>query len=453
MKILLCQSYLGANKGEPLVFPLGLACLASMVKESHELYCWDPNTSKNPMEELSTILEKFDPEIVGVSLRNIDSAFSFNVHSYYPHFMAMIKTIKEKAPSCKLIAGGSGFSLFSDYIMKRNPEIDYGILAEGETSFPQLMKNLDRPEKIENLVLRKNDKIFYTEQGKQVDFDLLPPPSRELFDLTKYKENPYSIGIQSKRGCSFNCTFCSNTFFMGRTFRLRSPKKVVDEIEEAKYKHAINSFYFVDSVFNFPLDHARKICREIIRRNLDITWQADFRPEPMNAGFMKEAVQAGCQLFSFSPDGASDESLRSLGKDFTVEDIEKTINAARQVEGARVAYSFFYDLPANNKENALGLLRLIPEILVKCPFKTQFVSLTRIRIYPHTVLYKTLLDQGKISQEDDLINPVHYGSKRPTSISNFLPHVLRGSSIIFQKICRTLAVSKKEKNLRIAPAS
>lgn len=448
MKILLCQSYLGANSGEPLVFPLGLAYLASMVKESHELYCWDPNTSENPMEGLSAILDKLDPDVVGVSLRNIDNAFSFNVRSYYPHFAAMIKIIKEKAPSCKLIAGGGGFSLFSEHIMKRNPEIDFGIIGEGETSFSQLMKSLDKPERIENLVLRKNGKIFYTGQGKQVDFDLLPLPSRELFDLTKYKEKPYSIGIQSKRGCNFNCTFCSNTFFMGRTCRLRSPKKVVDEIEEATNKYGLNSFYFVDSVFNFPFDHTRKICNEIIRRNLDITWQADFRPEPMNVKFMKEAVQAGCQLFSFSPDGASNESLRSLGKGFTVEDVERTFDAARRVEGAEVAYSFFYDLPANNRENALGLLRLVPKILLKCPFKTRFVSFTRIRIYPHTMIYKSLIDQGKIGQEDDLICPVHYGSKRPANMSSLLPRLLRGSSIIFQSICKKLAVSQKEKNLK-----
>jgi len=85
MKIFLCESYLGPNSGEPLAFPLGLAYIASMVKEKHEVYGWDPNVAENPLQEFPRILKKINPDIVGLSLRNIDSLFSFNVRSYYPH--------------------------------------------------------------------------------------------------------------------------------------------------------------------------------------------------------------------------------------------------------------------------------------------------------------------------------------------------------------------------------
>ncbi len=155
MKVLLCQSYLGVRSGEPLVFPLGLSYLASLVKEKHELHCWDPNVSENPMRELPGIITKINPDVVGISLRNIDSVFSFNKRSYYSPFVSMIRIIRENAPSCKLVVGGTGFSIFAEEIMNKNPDVDLGIVSEGECSFAELLENLDHPERVKKSLRKK----------------------------------------------------------------------------------------------------------------------------------------------------------------------------------------------------------------------------------------------------------------------------------------------------------
>jgi radical SAM superfamily enzyme YgiQ (UPF0313 family) len=431
MKILLCSSYLGQGKPEPVILPIGPAYLASLIMDNHEVHGWDPNIVENPKKELFNILEKIDPDIVGVSFRNVDSVFSFHPRSYYPLFVSMIRAIKQKVPSCKLIVGGAGFSIFPEEIMQGNPEIDFGIVSEGEYAFVELLKNLDHPEKVKNLVLRKNGRVVFTERGELVDFNSLPLPSREIFDLKKYRENPYSTGVQSKRGCSFKCIYCLHRFLMGSSYRLRSPRKVVDEIEDLINKYDVNSFYFVDPVFNVPFDHGREICREIIRRKIDVQWEACFRPEFINAEFMKEAIKAGCRLFDFSPDGASNEAMRALGKDLKVEYVEKTINLASKIEDAKVAYEFLYDLPSNNIEHISGLIRLFPKIMLRCRSKLRYLTLSKMRIYPHTPLYKIALEQGKINENTDLLYPVHYESKSSKNITNLLPYLLRGSSIAF----------------------
>jgi radical SAM superfamily enzyme YgiQ (UPF0313 family) len=422
-----------------VILPIGLAYIASLIGTDHELYCWDPNVVDRPMEEFSNVLEKFNPDVVGVSFRNVDSVFSFYPRSYYPPFISMLKMIKEKAPSCKLVVGGAGFSIFSREIMERNLEIDFGVVAEGEYSFVELLENFDHPEKVKNLLVRRNNEVFFTGRGELVDFDRLPPPSREIFNLKKYRENPYAIGVQSKRGCSFRCIYCLHGFLMGSSYRLRSPKKVVDEIEELINKHGINSFYFVDPVFNVPLDHSRKICREIIRRKLEVRWEACFRPDFMNLAFMKEAIKAGCQLFDFSPDGASNGAMHVLGKDLKVEHVERVVKLVRRVGEAKVAFEFLYDIPSNNKEHVLGLIRLFPKIMLSCRSKLQYLTLTRMRIYPHTSLYKIALRQGKITADTDLLYPVHYEldpSKTPESI---VPYFLRGSSATFRALCGRFA--------------
>lgn len=442
MKILLSQSYLGQGKPEPLIFPTGLAYLASLITNNHEVHCWDPNVETDPTKALSKILEDIDPDIVGISFRNIDSVFSFYPRSYYPQFVSMVRAIKQRAPSCKLIVGGPGFSIFPEEIMRRNPEIDYGIVSEGECSFAELLENIDHPEKVKNLVLRKNSRVVLTERREPIDFDSLPTPSKEILDINQYRGNPYATGVQSKRGCCFKCIYCLHQFFMGNSYRLRTPRKVVGEIEELVDKYGVNSFYFTDPVFNFPLDHGRKICREIIRRKISVRWEAAFRPESMNAEFMKEAVKAGCQLFDFSPDGASNEAMQALGKDFRLEHVERTIDLISRTEGANVTYEFLYDLPSNNAQHVAGLLRLFPKIMLRCRSKLRSLTLSKMRIYPHTPLYRLALQQGKIDENTDLIYPVHYESKTSINTTNILPYLLRDSSIAFLKFMKRLQMPR-----------
>ena len=438
MKVLLCQSYLGVRSGEPLVFPLGLSYIASQVKEKHELHCWDPNVSENPMRELPRIIAKINPDIVGVSLRNIDSVFSFNKRSYYFPFVSMLRVIRELAPSCKLVVGGTGFSIFAEEIMNKNPAVDFGLVSEGECSFAELLENIDHPERVKNLFIRTGGKLIFTGKREWASFDRLPIPSRDLFDIEKYKKYPYSVGVQSKRGCVFGCVFCSSRLIWGCSLRLRPPEKVADEIEMLANDFGVQSFSFAESVFNFPLPYSRKLCSEINKRKLDIKWTAAFNPAFINRPFVEEAVKAGCDLFSFSPDGASNNSMRLLGKDFNVDSVEKTIALAKKIDGFNVGYSFLYDLPDYNGEHILGLLRLVTKMASSLGSKLRFLSFSKMRIFPHTLLYKTALDHGKIETQTDLLFPTYYESHSPLNPASLLPNVLRGSLIIFDKAKREL---------------
>jgi radical SAM superfamily enzyme YgiQ (UPF0313 family) len=301
--------------------------------------------------------------------------------------------------------------------MRRNPEIDFGVVSNGEVAIIDLLKNLDHPESVKNLVFRKNGRIHFTGIEAVEELDSLPSPSRDGFDILKYKESHYSMGIESKRGCGFRCTYCLYPHLQGCGVLLRSPKKVVDEIEDLVDKWDIRHFFFADPIFNFPFDHGRKICQEIIKRNLKIKWRAWFRPDFINAKFMVEAVKSGCDIFDFSPDGASNEAMEILGKNMQVKDIEKAINLVHETEDAKVGFNFMYDLPRANMQQIIGLTRIFSHIMQKCGDKLQYLGVTRVRIYPHTPIYKIALSEGKINANTDLIQPVYYRS-RSSEIQN-----------------------------------
>ncbi|MCK4819555.1 cobalamin-dependent protein, partial [bacterium] len=144
MNVLLVQAYLGGN--EPLVFPIGLAYIKASIT-GHDVEVFDTNASKKPFEDLGEVLENHSPQVVGISLRNIDSTNKREVVFYYSYLKETIDVIKKQSQA-KIIIGGSGFSMFAREIMEEEGRIDYGIFLEGEKVFPALLENLDNPQKV-----------------------------------------------------------------------------------------------------------------------------------------------------------------------------------------------------------------------------------------------------------------------------------------------------------------
>ena len=216
---------------------------------------------------------------------------------------------------------------------------------------------------------------------------------------------------------------------MGSNYRMRRPEEIVDEIESLVNNHGISKFYFADPVFNFPFDHGREICREIAKRKLDITWEACFRPDFVNSQFMSEAEKAGCSLFDFSPDGASNNSLAILGKGYNVDCIKKTIELSRKLENTKVSFEFMSSIPRYNNEHIRGLMFFVPKILVDLREKLKYMTFSKMRVYPHTKLFNIAVEEGVISKEENLLSPFHYDSKPFRRIENLIPKMLRISCI------------------------
>ena len=262
MKILLVQSYLGG--AEPPVFPLGLCCLKAALA-AHEVRVFDLNTAARPFEQLRELVAAFQPEVTGISLRNIDSTNKRTVVFYYPYLKDAVTAVKG-ASAAPLVVGGSGFSMFAREIMEDEPRIDCGVFLEGEAAFPELLENLDAPGRVRSVYYREGGAVLFSGPREQADLNAVPLPGREAVAPYDFRKNPDAIGVETKRGCVLDCIYCIYGFLNGKALRLRTPERVVDEIESLVKDHGVESFTFVDSVFNIPRRHAEAVCREMVRR-------------------------------------------------------------------------------------------------------------------------------------------------------------------------------------------
>jgi len=422
MNILLVQAYLG--RAEPPVFPLGLSQLAAYVK-GHNLESFDPNVSKSPRAEFKSILSKFKPDLIGISIRNIDSTNKRKVVFYYRYFKEMIDMIKDgPARHSKIIVGGSGFSMFARKIMHEEPRIDFGVYLEGEKTFPDLIDNLEAPQNVKGIFYRNNGQVFFTGLREHTNLNGAPPADRGIISMGLYVDVPDAIGVETKRGCSLSCIYCVYGFLNGKRYRLIDPKRIVDEIEGLVSRWGITRFMFVDSVFNIPLSHAEVICNEIIKRSVEVSWSAWFNEKYMTEGFVGLVKEAGCDKIMLSPDGFSDKVLLRLGKVFNKRDILNTFDILKKMDGLEVCFNFFKNPPEQDLRTFLSLLLFYLKAKFELRNRVHF-EFNSMRIEPHTKLREIALEEGFISKEDSLLYPKYYTNTRTSYIDKIFNLILR----------------------------
>jgi radical SAM superfamily enzyme YgiQ (UPF0313 family) len=346
MKICLVQSYLGDQEKGAKIFPLGLSYIGTYLKElGYHIDIFDPNIYEgNIIEGVKSKITDCAPDIVGVSLRNIDNVDYIKPILYYKELHPLVAAIKSVACEAILIIGGAGFSMFPEKIMEEVAEIDFGVYLEGEKTIIELLENLNNPEVVKGIFFRKEGKIIFTGERELTDFNSSLTPKRSFFELSRYSST-LGLGIQSKRGCVLNCAYCNYIKLNGKHLRLRSPIKVVDEIKNLKAEFGVSTVIFVDNIFNIPRKHAEQIAREIIKRKLSINWSAWFDLKNFDEHLAELCIEAGCNRMAFSPDGASENMLSILKKNFSMSDVDKVLIIAKKYPSIDFRFTMFCALP------------------------------------------------------------------------------------------------------------
>lgn len=415
MRVLMVQTPSVETFTSERVYPLGIVLLAGCLKRAeHEVEVIDLNLERDPYGALGEKLLDFRPHVVGLSLRNIDPLGN-KATSLIPQFTVTVRLVAALLPEARLVVGGTGFSLFPERLMRELPELDYGIAGEAEQSFPALLESLDHPPELPGLCRREGEVVRVNPPSDSFDMGGYIPPDRSIWNPGAYLEiNSYApaIGVETKRGCPFNCSYCVYPRLQGRRLRRRSPESVVAEVEYLYKEYGIKTFHFNDPVLNIPPGHLEGICREILKRKLHIRWDGFFREDHLDEENIALFEEAGCECFSFSPDGLCQEALDVLGKGETEEDILK---AARLAAGRDVlsVYHFMVNVPGENEKTVEKGMHMLERIYELHTPKRNLgtIVLNNIRILPGTRIEEIARREGAITPDTDLLYPVYYNPR------------------------------------------
>lgn len=364
MRVLLAQSYLG-RKGvsDQLVFPIGLSCIATaLAAAGHEPWIVDLNVGDDPYLQLEREIHRHQPDVIGVSQRNIDSTTKKAPFVYHTQLRRFLDVARRAAPGVPVVVGGPGFTQSSRTFMERYP-FDFGIQSEGEESFVDLLAKLGDPSKVRGLYWRDQaGTVHYNGDRDMPDFSALPYPRRDFVDWGVYRAEEkrrrlfLDIGIESTRGCPRKCAYCNYPFLNGVKLRRKPPERIVDEIQYLQNTFDVQQFTFTDSRFNENAKHAAAICEEILRRGVRIRWIAWLGFRRVSAEFLGLLRDAGCFRVAFSPDGLLQPSLDRMRKEIDTAEVLHTIEAVRKVKGLKSSWSFFATPPGTSHKEQLAYL-------------------------------------------------------------------------------------------------
>jgi anaerobic magnesium-protoporphyrin IX monomethyl ester cyclase len=424
MRIILVQSWLGGDG--PPVFPVALACLAASLS-GHDVACFDPNTATDPLGELVQRLQAFAPDVVGISLRNIDSTNTRVNVSYLDPFSRMLGTIKKNS-AAPVIVGGSGFSMFAEPLMAAYPAIDYGVSLEGERTLAALIDALAVPDGdpagVPSLFVRTDSGVRFTGQAPKTALEDLPSPDFSVLPMAPYRAVPWGIGVETKRGCALSCLYCPYGFLNGRTYRKKSPQRVAEELFHLQQDCGLSRFTFLDSIFNVPEDHARAVMQAMIDKGVTLSWSAWFTERGLTREFLEMASQAGCDTVIFSPDAYGDAALAALGKAVTQAEIKAAYTLIRDMDCFEVSYNFFKNPPGQTLFSATAMVAFILKARLQLGRRAHF-ELNAMRVEPHTALAKRAAAEGRIALDADLLVPVLYSQRHTAYIEKIFNCLLK----------------------------
>lgn len=283
-------------------------------------------------------LGEYNPDIIGIA--NHYTKSSSEAH----RTAGALKKIYERAI---IIMGGAHCSVLPEKVLSDH-NVDLVCIGEGEITLEEIARmfnlygkdllRVKNVQTIRGLAFKHNGAIHYTETRKLIDnIDDLPLPAREMLPMKNYfcdqKENPYLMrwpmtSIITSRGCPYNCVYCSARSVWGRSWRYRSPKMIVDEIEHLTKAYGIRELAINDDALACNQKRLKDICCELVKRKIDIRWST---PNGVAVWLLdRECIslmkKAGCYRLTFGLETGDDETARFIRKHY---DRDKAIEIIR----------------------------------------------------------------------------------------------------------------------------
>lgn len=387
------------------VFPLGAAYMAAVAERSgHEVASLDLCFLDDVDAAVTGKLADFRPDVIGISLRNLDSSSYPENTSYIDDYRALLATVRRESAAF-VVLGGAGFTVMPATIMGVLPA-DAGVVGEGEHAFPWILERVAAGRALETTpevqCTPAGDGVLVAPMSRIKHLDVTGAPMRQRFDMELYYERGGALNIQTKRGCMFECVFCSYPLIEGSKVRMRTAETVVDEIQAIHDEFGIRHWFFVDNIFNLPMRHAKHICEEIIRRDLDIEWSGYLNPKFIDDELCGLMARSGCKAIEFGTDAGSATMIESLKKEFDVGDLRRTSKLCHDHD-LKFCHSLIFGGPGETHQTVAETLELMDELR-----PTAVIAMTGIRILPGTEMVELARRDEQLDEDDDLLYPRFY---------------------------------------------
>ena len=379
--------------------PIGLAYLAAVLKKNgHEVTVIDCLALGMDHEQLKAKIASFEPDVVGIT-------------SMTPTIQSTLlsaRAAKEACPDAVVTLGGPHATFMDRQILEQEAAVDVVVRGEGEQTLLEMTQNVADSKslhKIDGITFRDGDQIIQTPNRPFIqNLDELPYPAYDYFQLDRYRLfGKLFLPIITSRGCPFQCSFCTTSRILGKEYRARSPKNIVDELEFLKNTYGADAVTFYDDTLTLDKTRIFKICEGIKARKIDLPWDCQTRVDQVSREVLAEMRETKCQQVFFGVESGCQEILDAVKKRTTVEQNAKAIKLAKEA-GLFVAISIMIGYPGETKDMLEQTLDFIRKT------EPDDVYLCVATPYPGTELRRLVEEMGLKMSTDwglyDTVTPV-----------------------------------------------
>lgn len=404
-----------SERSPQTLIPLGACCVASAAEAAgHEVHFTDLCFSSQPTVDTETAVKAIEPDVIGLSIRNLDNSDYMSPRGYLPGTRRIVEACR-RASDAEIVIGGPAVSQ-APVEVARYLGCRLAVAGEGERAFPALLSAIEKganPTAIPGVFSAESGTGSYAKLAPISDFASLPDPEPAgWLDLGMYARYDASLPVQTKRGCAFSCNYCCYPLLEGPAWRLREPEWVAGQVAEARRVH-MRGVEFVDSVFGLPQDHAVACCEEIERTTKTHSRvplsTLELNPIGCSPDLVAAMNAAGFSAVGVTAESGSDKMLGVLGKSYTRDDLCRARDSLRGLR-AKKMWIFMLGGPGETEDTVretAGFIGSLPH--------TDLVTVTHgIRILPQTTLQERLMRDGSIDSSYDLVQPTFYYSPHIT---------------------------------------
>ncbi len=403
MRVLLVSA--NQERSPDPVAPLGLCYVATATAAAgHDVSVLDLCFSADAGADVADAVAGVRPDVIGVSLRNVDNCAWPDTISYLPHYRRVVDACRA-ASAAPIVLGGSAFTTMPAHYLAVL-DVPYGIVGEGEVAFVELLAGLAAggdPHGLPGLAVRDGatGAVAIAENAWLASVDGVRA-DRRWIDNHLYFARGGMGNLQTKRGCHYKCTFCAYPVIEGRGMRTRDPAAIRAEVEMLADEHGIDQFFVVDSVFNAPRGYAERVCAALQPLGRRVRWSCFVTPGNFSAELLELMIAAGCQSIDFGTDAGSDTTLRAFRKSFNVDDVREA-SAICRARGVPFCHSLVFGGEGETWDTVCETIDLMDECR-----PTAVTAMCGVRVYPETPLARTLLARGDVPDAEVLYDPWFY---------------------------------------------
>jgi anaerobic magnesium-protoporphyrin IX monomethyl ester cyclase len=376
----------------------GIACVGGNIDAGHEVYLIDlVRKRRNLRKYLTRTLSRLQPDLVGFS------AMTWQ----YDTCVKLIRLVKQVLPQARIAIGGYHATLMAAEIADapEAKDIDFIVRGEGEEAFRRLVNALageDRLEEIASLSFKKDDRFIHNPQAGPLDLTKLKHPIRDRRRLTWGYHFLYSKIelLETSRGCTRSCTFCSMAHMYGRTFRTYPIQRVLADLDDIYYQRKTRLVFIIDDNMVLNPGRVMELCDAIIARgyrNLRLVVQADCISMAQNEEMVRKMAQAGFTTVFLGIENVSQQNLAAAHKGNTVSASQKAVEICHRY-GIGVIGGLIFGFPNDDEQAIINNYRFLNTVGADAAYCQILTP------YPKTEMRRDLREQGLVT------NPLDYSA-------------------------------------------